>query len=57
MRIFVENKVRDDGYGSVGEYFRELVRRGQRHGLESMKAMVERHEPAVRRSGGCAQRR
>ena len=42
MRIFVDGRVSDADYGSVSEYFRELVRMDQRRERELMNAAFER---------------
>ena len=43
MRLFVERQTEDDGYASVSEYLRELIRREQK---ASKKPRPQAPEPA-----------
>ena len=50
MRLFVENKVKDAGYGSISEYFRELIRMDQRREVVSRAAISDQETLEERRA-------
>ena len=44
MRQFVEKKIKTDGYGTISEYVRELIRADQRVDVEGRRIVKERIE-------------
>ena len=40
MREFVEEKIKNEGYGTISEYVRELIREQQRNDQSKFDAMI-----------------
>ncbi len=40
MRAFVEEKIKNEGYGTISEYVRELIREQQRNDQSKFDAMI-----------------
>jgi Arc/MetJ-type ribon-helix-helix transcriptional regulator len=47
MRTFVETKVSLAGYGSISEYFRELIRRDQRIEIDRRNTLIHQRSQAA----------